>query len=205
MGTFTYDNLIRPQSGVRQGCPLSPTLFAMLIFPIIRKLQGISDSISVLLYVDDLLIIIHHPPLTAAQHMLSIGQELDVFREHTGPTANLSKSAILLKGSWPVDLQATLAMPNIPIKYRYKYLGVIIGHVTSEAAYGPVLQKALGRAFSMQHSKLSLRERVELLKLWTLPLVVYPTAPVISTLRTIYSVALRLNSWGIIPSILSLP
>ena len=52
---------------------------------------------------------------------------------------------------------------------------------------------------------------MELLKLWILPLVVYPahvlypTAPVISTLRTIYNVALRLNSWGIAPCILSLP
>ena len=63
----------------------------------------------------------------------------------------------------------------------------------------------------MQHWKLSLAERVELLKLWILPLIVYParvvfpTSPVISMLRTVYSVALRLNSWGVTTSILALP
>ena len=76
------DKLIHPQSGVRQGCPLLPTLSAMLLSPSICKLQGISNYISVLLYADDLLIIIHDPPLIAAQRMLSIGQELDVLREH---------------------------------------------------------------------------------------------------------------------------
>jgi len=72
-------------------------------------------------------------------------------------------------------------------------------------------KKALGRAHCMQHWKLSLSERVELLKLWILPLIVYParsvfpTNPIISMLHTVYSVALRLNSWGITPGILALP
>ena len=41
------NKFIHPQSGVRQGCPWSPTLFAMLISPLVHKLQGISDSIAV--------------------------------------------------------------------------------------------------------------------------------------------------------------
>mmetsp|Transcript_87821 Transcript_87821/g.152827 ORF Transcript_87821/g.152827 Transcript_87821/m.152827 type:complete len:171 (-) Transcript_87821:254-766(-) len=63
----------------------------------------------------------------------------------------------------------------------------------------------------MHHWKLGLAERVDLLKLWILPLVVYParvvfpTKPAISTLHTVHGVGLRLNAWGMTPSILSLP
>mmetsp|Transcript_12980 Transcript_12980/g.23327 ORF Transcript_12980/g.23327 Transcript_12980/m.23327 type:complete len:216 (-) Transcript_12980:124-771(-) len=97
------------------------------------------------------------------------------------------------------------------MKDRYTYLGVLIDHILPEVAYGAAMQKALGRAYSMQHWKLSLSESVELVKLWMLPLivhpvrVVFPTNPVISMLRTLYRVALRLNSWGITPGILTLP
>ena len=50
--------MLTPNSGVRQGCPLSPTLSLMLISPIVRKQQQVSGHVTVLLYVDDLLIII---------------------------------------------------------------------------------------------------------------------------------------------------
>ena len=62
----------------------------------------------------------------------------------------------------------------------------------------------------MQHWNLSLPERVMLLKLWILPLVIYParvifpTQPVVPALRTIYTMALKNNSWGITPNIVPL-
>ena len=60
-------------------------------------------------------------------------------------------------------------------------------------------------------STLSLPERVNLLKLWILPLLVYParvvfpSSAVVSTLATIYQVALNLNSWGLTLDILAHP
>ena len=63
----------------------------------------------------------------------------------------------------------------------------------------------------MQKWDLSLDERVALLQQWILPLlvfparVVYPTEQVISSLRTVYHIALRLNSWSLTVDILSLP
>ena len=78
-------------------------------------------------------------------------------------------------------------------------------------AYSHALQKAMGRAFAMQSWDLSLAERVLLLKLWILPLLIYPARvvfpsdPVVSALRTVYQVALKLNSWSITLDILSHP
>ena len=80
-----------------------------------------------------------------------------------------------------------------------------------EQSYSHALQKAMGRAFAMQTWAMSLLERIQLLKLWILTLLVYPaqvvflSAAVVITLKAVYQVALRLNSWGVTLDILSHP
>ena len=78
---------------------------------------------------------------------------------------NKGKSAILLKGEWLPQLQAALTQLGIPIQKTYKYLGILLGHVTPEQSFSLALNKALGRAYSMRSWELSLPERIELLKL----------------------------------------
>ena len=104
-----------------------------------------------------------------------------------------------------------LLSAGLPLQNSYKYLGIQLGDITSEESYSHALHKAIGRAFAMQSRSLSLLERVHLLELWILPLLVYParivfpSAGVISTLKTIYQVALKLNSWTITMDTLSHP
>ena len=102
-----------------------------------------SDKITNLRYVDDLLLIIHDVPSAAAQHMLNAKAELDMFSIAAGISVNVSKSAILLKGSWDFDSVVSLGATNLPIKDRCRYLGVLIGHVAPEVAYGAAIQKGL--------------------------------------------------------------
>ena len=122
-----------------------------------------------------------------------------------------TKSAVLLKGQWPEALKLQLLSTGLKFQDTYKYLGIEFGNVTSEQAFSHALQKALGRAFAMQSWALSLPERVMLLKLWILPLLVYParvvfpSPAVVNTLRTVYQVALKLNSWAVTLNILSHP
>ena len=204
-------HIIRPGSGVRQGCPLSPTLFAMLISPLVSKLNELSECVSILLYVDDLLIIVRAPPALAASLMLLARSALDTFTSFSGLSINIAKSALLLKGHWEAAALVALSRTGLPVSKSYKYLGVILGDVPSEQAFAPALRKAMGRAASMHSWNLSLRERAMLLELWILPVigypakVVFPTPQVVSTLKSIYNVALGLNSWGLTHKILSLP
>ena len=194
-----------PASGVRQGCPLSPSIFAMLISPLAQKLMSISDNVQVLLYADDLLI------ENAVYIFLLVWGSVRAFSRYLGLHVNYKKSAVLLKGQWPEALKLQLLSTGLKFQDTYKYLGIEFGNVTSEQAFSPVLQKALGRAFAMQSWALSLPERVMLLKLWILPLLVYPACvafpspAVVNTLRTVYQVALKLNSWAVALNILSHP
>ena len=74
------------------------------------------------------------------------------------------------------------------------YSGVVLGQVSREEAYAPVLHKTFGRGFE---------ERVHLLQLWMVPLLVFParavfpTEQVITSLETIHTVPLKTTSWGL--------
>ena len=156
----------------------------------------------VLLYADDLLIIIKCPPAEAVVVILLAMRVLQLFTDHSGLHINHSKSALLLKGVW-TNVQVSQLIPT--------KLPIVFGHVNEDTLYEPALQKALGRAFAMQSWALSFPERVMLLKLWILPLlvflarVVFPTDNVINTLKIVYNVALRLTSWDLTHNILALP
>ena len=182
-----------------------------MISPLAFKLHETSPLITVPLYADDLLIIIKCPPAEAVVVILLAMQVLQMFTDHAGLHINHSKSALLLKGVW-TDVQISQLIPTkLPSVDRCKCLGVFFGHVNEQTSYEPALQKALGRTFAMQSWALSFPGRVMLLKLWILPLlvfiarVVFPTDSVISTLKIVYNVALRLTSWNLTHDILALP
>ena len=183
----------------------------MLISPLAQKLTSVSDTVQILLYADDLLIIVTGEPAQAVFVFLIVWGSLKAFSKYSGLMVNHKKSAILLKGHWTESLKVQLLSTGLQFQDSYKYLGIEFGHVTPEVAYSHALQKAMGRAFAMQSWDLSLAERVLLLKLWILPLLIYPARvvfpsdPVVSALRTVYQVALKLNSWSITLDILSHP
>ena len=125
---------------------------------------------------------------------------------------NLSKSAFLTKGMWPDRYITILNSFGIDLKKKkVKYLGILLGHVTSEEAYAPVLARATLRAHFMSNLPLTQDEHVALFQEWVLPLFIFPGRgyfprdQVVAKLSVIYKVALRLNSWGLTLSIMAMP
>ena len=99
-----------------------------------------------------------------------IFEQLRQFGLFVGLQLNLSKSAHLTKGTFVTVLKSF----GIDIKQKVKYLGILLGHVTSEEAYVPVLARATLRAHFMSNVPLMQDERVALFQEWVLPLFIFP-------------------------------
>ena len=210
-GGVCFADLIRPTSGIRQGCPLSPALFALLVSPIIRKILRTVPNVIVLLYADDLLIIFTGPPDSCIPAVGLCCEILQDFTFHVGLDVNRDKSAILLKGKWAEFDIACVTSQGWVVKDRYKYLGVFLGDIPPQEAYASALARAMGRACIMRNWNLSLEERQALLELWITPLLLYPASVVppdqhvLSAVNNIYLAALGLNSWGLTVKIMAQP
>ena len=202
-------SLIWPTSSIRQGCPLSPVLFAMLVSPIIHCINSISPNVSVLLYANDLLVIIKDSPRESTRLLKLLAPVFDEFEEVVGLSLNCDKCATLEKRAWTEHEKALAAGAGFPLASKYKYLGVLLGNLCPQEAFAPPIAKAMGRASSMVHWSLDLHMIQNLLELWIVPLlsaparVIRPDSAVLSAVKTIYHTALKRNSWGLTHSILS--
>ena len=112
----------------------------------------------------------------------------------------MDKRKLLLKGDLsPADYGDT----QLLVVSKLKYLGVRIGHITTEQAFAECVANALKRAHFLRKLPLGLNERVLILKIWVLPLLNFtarayePNDLVFSQLRNIYWVGLKPTSWSV--------
>ena len=166
--------------GPRQGCPLSPLLFALAVEPLaiwLRSENGFEGIThhgqlqKISFYADDLLLYVSNP----ASSLPIILDIIEKFGKYSGYKLNLGKSdyipinpvADLLPHSFPPFRKATNGL---------KYLGILVTRSFSELFaknYNPLLERCNLDLARWSSLPLSLIGRVNLIKMSLLPKFLY--------------------------------
>lgn len=175
----TKGRIIRCRRGVRQGDPLSPLLFNMVLDWVLGELDselgiklGASTRVNHLAFADDTAIL-----TTTPQGLVKLLGEMEVALSKVGLRPNAKKSAtlrIVVHGKsqrWAVDAKAFASLagsvvPAMSITDVYRYLGVQMGAVSKKARAGDKLLDGLRQ---LRRAPLKPQQRMYLLRVHLIP------------------------------------
>uniref|UniRef100_A0A8C2L4R0 Reverse transcriptase domain-containing protein n=1 Tax=Cyprinus carpio TaxID=7962 RepID=A0A8C2L4R0_CYPCA len=174
------------QRGTRQGCPLSPLLFAIAIEPlaiavrqssVIKGINRMGFVHKVSLYADDTLLFISDPLSSIPELLILLGK----FGRISGYKVNVQKSEMMPVTSLEGKLTGT-----VPFKVsleKFKYLGIWITRNFKNlyrANYHPLLANLKQDIARWESLPLSLGGRINLVKMIILPkfLYLFQTLPI---------------------------
>jgi hypothetical protein len=172
------DTLVGPisiQCGVRQGCPLSMSLYALCLHPLpcaLYDLQGPrirrrKRCQPVLAYADDAKVFVTHPAKFATIH-----QGIHCFERATGARHNPSKSKAMALGGWTVSASEL----GIDYRDRIKVLGVTFGPTIPQSmkySWSGVIHAVRAQDRKAYTRRLCLAQRVRYVKLGLLAKIWY--------------------------------
>ena len=160
-------------SGVKQGCPLSPTLFILIIDVLLDMLESIR-GLSPKFFADDGAIGSNN----IVPKLRTIKRYFNIFKECTGLEMNIAKSAIIATGG-RTDLRRALDAIDwheLPISGNERYLGTYLGHETTldDIFKGPFdkFHKRV-KLYSSSKNRYSLQTKVTIWNTWLLTIFSY--------------------------------